>query len=75
MIQLRMTRRSAQFRGLIVKEHGPLLQFETINDAYDYAEQQLGLTGHWEGFSVASVGRAILPIPLGQLETSTDAHQ
>lgn len=72
MIQLRMTRRSAHFRGLIVKEHGPLLQFETINDACDYAEQQLEVAGRWEGFSIASVGRAILPVPLGQLEASTE---
>lgn len=72
MIQLRMTRRSAHFRGLIVKEHGPLLQFETINDACDYAEQQLAIAGRWEGFSIASIGRAILPVPLGQLEASTE---
>lgn len=75
MIQLRMTRRSAQFRGLIVKEHGPLLQFETIDDACEYAEQQLEVPGRWEGFSIASVGRAILPVPLGQLETSVEATQ
>lgn len=73
MIQLRMTRRSASFRGLIVKEHGPLLQFETIDDACEYAEQQLGIAGRWEGFSIASVGRAILPVPLGQLEASMEA--
>lgn len=72
MIQLRMTRRSAQFRGLIVKEHGPLLQFETIDDACDYAEEQLKVAGRWEGFSLVSAGRAILPVPLGQLETSME---